>query len=100
MINHMNKHINTLSLDTVKALEVSEHGLRKAPSNKELLSMEAGEHGKKMNLRQLLKVESKEHMKPKGDEEDDAEEEDDSEEENGQPKYEGLGTLIIKSGRK
>jgi hypothetical protein len=95
MINHMNKHINTLSLDTVKVLETKEHGLSKAPSNKELLSMEAKEHGKKMTMSQLLKVESKEHKKPEDN--NDEEEDDDDEEENGQPAYQGLGALIIKS---
>ncbi len=97
MINHMNKHINVLSLETVKALEVGEHGLRKTPTNKELLGMEAKEHGKKMTMRQLLKVESKEHAKKEDDEEEDDEEDD--EEDESEPVYQGLGKLIIKSGR-
>lgn len=105
MINQMNKHMNHLSLpySTVQALEKTEHGLSKAPSKEQLLAMEAEEHGKKMTMSQLLKVETKEHMKPEDDEEeddDDEEDDDSSEKSRSAPHYNSLGAMIIKSGGK
>ena len=64
--------------------------------------MEAEEHGKKMTLSQLLKVETKEHMKPEDDEEEDDDEEDDEspKQSPSAPHYNSLGAMIIKSGGK
>jgi hypothetical protein len=102
MLNHMNKHINSLSIASVQLLEKGEHGLKKKPTPAEMQSMETAEHGlkKKPTLRELLKMETKEHSKVEVEEP--GETEDDSEE-NGkaqEPSYEGLGSLIVKSGRK
>lgn len=104
MINQMNKHMNHLSLpwSAVQALEKSEHGLKKAPSKEQALALEAEEHGKKMTMSQLLKVESKEHVKPEDDEEEDDDEEDDDmpDQSASAPYHNSLGAMIIKSGGK
>jgi len=102
MINHMNKHINRLSLDTVLGIEQSEHGLKNKPRVSELQSIEMGEHGlsKKPTLRQMLKIETKEHVKSKDEEDDDEEENDDEEEPKpNAPQYVGMGKLIIGRSR-
>jgi len=98
MINHMNKHINVLSLETVQGLEKTEHGLRKTPSAKDLQSIEMVEHkmSRKPTLRELLKIETKEHAKKKNEEEDD----DDDEEEYAKDHYCGMGPMVIRSGSK
>ena len=105
MINQMNKHMNHLSLpwSAVQALEKSEHGLRKAPSKPELLAIESEEHGKKMTMSKLLKVEAKEHVKPEYDEEeeDDDEEDDDMPDQSASaPHHNSLGAMVIRSGAK
>ena len=104
MINQMNKHMNHLSLpwSAVQALEKSEHGLRKAPSKPELLAIESEEHGKKMTMSKLLKVEAKEHAKPEEEEEEDDDEEDDDmpDQSASAPHHNSLGAMIIRSGGK
>jgi hypothetical protein len=106
MLNRMNKHINSLSIASVQLLEKGEHGLKKKPSPAEMQSMETAEHGlkKKPTLRELLKMETKEHSKVEVEEPGETEDESENDsEENGkvqEPSYEGLGSLIVRSGRK
>lgn len=75
MMNRMNKHINTLSFDDVQLLEQREHRLAKPQSQSEIIANEKLEHKlkKKPTLRQLLKIETKEHANPnmEDDEEED-----------------------------
>jgi hypothetical protein len=89
MLNHMNKHINRLSLDTVLGIEKVEHGLSKKPTKNELLLMEAAEHKlkRKPTLRELMKIETKEHLRSEEDEDDDDDDE-----------YEGK--MVVKRGSK
>lgn len=81
MLNQMYKHINTLSLDTVRGIEKTEHGLKDKPSLKTLQGMEMVEHklAKKPSLRELLKIETKEHLKPEEEEDDDEDDDDETE---------------------
>lgn len=90
MINHMNKHINVLSFETVQGLEKTEHGFRKTPSAKDLQSIEMVEHkmSRKPTLRELLKIETKEHAKKEDDDEYATEH------------YCGMGPMVIRSGSK
>ena len=74
MLNRMNKHINHLSWPAVKAIEKIEHGMPSEPTKKQFMLMESVEHElKKPTMAQLLKFETKEHIKPEYEEEDDDE---------------------------
>ena len=65
MLNHMNKHINSLSWSGLLGIEKKEHGLKSKPSGAELRKMEMKEHGlsKAPTKTQIMAMEKKEHLK-------------------------------------
>lgn len=104
MVNHLNKHINQLSWDTVKNIERVEHSLPSAPTKKQFQLLESQEHGisPKTSMRKLLKIETKEHVKPEEDEEEDEEEDDDDDKKSSPygPASNTLGALIVKTSKR